>query len=419
MFSRMLLCSIALSSAISTSSSPAHADEPPIRLTIEAPKRTGNTGVLLNEDWALTFRAEISDAVTYIKHNGGGSVFPGAGGERFGLKEFIVVRDPDNCLDLRDQTLDGTPYTLECPADPADEEVLPVYAGAAGTCSPEPRSDGSLDPEFSLSRIDGAYQSNVSGSLLPLPPASGPNMTTIGPPTGGADDCYGYGRDDALPGLVVIADIGASRFYTETFDRDPAHPGLKNMAGLLSYVAVELTDRRGITSVVGTIRALQGMFDHIVAFDASATGYPGFDYLRRIDGGPVEALTFSSTPPSPLSGRFIQNAMVDAIPISRVLVSAVLVKEPAPDVIEDWNSDGKIRADDLTAAGLTLLSNEAHIWIRSAPLARLSDDAKDDHGPGCVLPAPLYMDLDDDESAGPACLLNFDGSSGSSAEIPL
>lgn len=445
MFSRALIYSIALSSVIVTSRAVATGDgEPLIKLSIDSPNRTGNEGVLINDDWALTFRAEIDDAVAYVKS----AVRGLSAAHRFGLNEFIVLRDPDNCLDLRDQTRSGSPITPNCPAGFPDEEILRVHVdrnddvgvddevGVSdhGRCSQrlseelyrEPSPGRLLEPAFSALQLDAVHQSVTAAPLTTPPPPPPPPASRNVSPLGSADteeDCYGYGRDDDLPALVVIADVGGSRFYTDTFEPDPARPGLKNMAGLLSNVTVELADRRGITSVVATMIVLPGMFDRIAVFDTSS--YADSSYRRRIDGGPIETLTFPVAPAGSNPGELIVNSIVDAIPISRVLVRAVLVKGPtpgmpAPDVIEDWNADGKFTADDLVAAGYTLLSNEARAWIRSAPHGTLDTY----HGIGgttgarCVVPAPIYLDLDGDGSAGPRCF-EGDGSSGSTVEVPL
>lgn len=394
----------------------AVAADPPIQLTIDAPNAQGATGeaLLMDRDWPLTFRAHIPGALYYISNRGDVR-------SPFGEKQFIVISDTDDCLDLRDYTDSPIPVPYQsCPHE-FDEQVLEVYTE---------RNDDAGQPDFSEMGLHGHRPcvDPIAGTLrdgshntvkLDLYDASSEMRlpgVKVGPrtdsPAGGVNDCYGYGADEDLPNLVVIADVGAARFYLPNFDRDPDKMyEIKNLAGFLSNVSVELVDGHDRTSVVATMLVRPGMFEPIVTFDRDIEDarYAGADFLRRVDGGPVEALQFPANRPPTLI-----NALANEVPSKRVLVRAVLLKEPAPPVIKDTNRDGSVTINDLVASGYTLLSNEARAWIRTRAPSGLDDDG--DRTPwDCPSPALLAADLDGSGSAG-----RFGCSTGSSnSKIPV
>jgi hypothetical protein len=421
----------------------AWSAEAPIRLTIDSPNAmarfssledpevtTGVGGIQLDRDWALTFRAQITDAAFYVASHS--TTAP----DVFAGRRFIVISDPDSCLNLSAFIEGGAPYDSMCAE--ANEEVLEVYPDlfdAAGivdahdwpplsdveaddgdgarfdNCALRPTGAPWWDPRPFAEYLVDNFENTTRLDYRRAERGDGPTERSerVGPKTGGTiRDCYGYGSDDDLPGLVVMANIGAARFYTRSFDPDPTRPRqIKNMAGFLSNVAVELSDSLGRTFVTATMIAKPGMFEPLVAFDADVTSVSA-QYLRRVDGGPVERMNYSSLLPPPV------HRLANETPIRSVYVRAVLVKGTAPSVIVDVNGDGQYTSADLTGMGYTLLSNEARAWVRTASPSRLDDDT-DRTLLTCPDPVPFRTDLDGNGYSGADCST---GSSNSKVRVP-
>jgi hypothetical protein len=399
--------------ALATLATPAFA-QVPIALSFDSPNALGAAGVMYDSGWALTLRADMPNSLYHI------SRASSRGDRPFGDNEFIVLTDPDNCLDLRTKTVDEASHTPGCGGP--DEQVLDVHVDLndSGGVADRPKTGTFVDtcPEPSSELVKPTFQRLLltrvaptdPGAPVPPPPTTHDDAPSTGPELAGFYDCYGYGQDDDLPGLVVMADIGAARFYSDTFDRLPL--GIKNMAGLLSNVTVELSGARG-SSVVATILVKRRFFDPLVMIDADVTEAPwtGFDYLQRVDGGPVTGHHFPVPRPPSAGIGWIPNAIADLIPIRQVRVRAVLVSGRAPSVIKDLNADGLYTAADVELAGKTLLSNEASIVIRTAGPARLDDNSDT----ACPVPSLMYNDLDGNDSSGTACIT---GSSNSKVRVP-
>jgi hypothetical protein len=409
--------SVAFSVATSViASASSLAQTPPIALSFDSPNGLGPVGVLYDQDWSLTLRANMANALLHISRVGGGA-------RPFGENEFIVLTDPDDCLDLRSRTVPPGPYTPDCPGG-ADEEILDVHVNEHDAAGRTKRSPLAGEPLIDMCRgsaelLNPAFDETLLVRVLPRPPGGGVSPPPTPPrnegpftesATAAPYDCYGYGSDDDLPGLVIMADIGAARFYTPAFDRVPQ--GIRNMAGLLSSVTHELSGGRG-SSVVATMFVKPRFFDALVMIDAEVTRPPwiGYDFLQRVDGGPVEGRMFVGPRPPASSTSLITNAIANSLPIKQVIVRAAIVRGRAPAVIEDRNGDRQYSAADLELMGHTLLSNEARIVVRATPASRLDDDSDD----ACPVPTLMYNDLDGSGGSGIACIT---GSSNSKVVVP-
>ena len=394
----------------------------PVKLSVREPvQHNSNGGLLEGRDWNLEFRLTVDNALGFIEFLGNGET-----------REALVISDPDNCLefDLGHPTYPG-PFDASCADGPADEVYIPFRSdpndrpGVADIdrCEFVTELPRLLDDPPTTAPAD----SNKAYLLAPnqaFPDSSAPIARPMGPLTGGetTGDCYGYGQDEDLPGLVVIADIGAARVFDQNFDIVEVAPGvrrIRNLAGFVSTVTRELKDRKGKSHVVAHMQIERGMLEPLVAFDARVgLAVPPFvagpTFQRRIDSGPVETFSWVTPPTSDYTAAELEELLSTLPDSSSVEVRAILVEGDAPSYIDDLDQNGKFNSDDLVLMGCAPLSNQAKRTINLIQQDKFEDF-------GGTLECPSFrviagVDLDGN-NVGYFCE-DGDGNSRSTKRIP-
>jgi hypothetical protein len=362
----------------------------PVQLAIELPLARGGQSTLSGGNYTIALQLRVRDAVAFVDDLIGG--------------EAIVVEDPDGCIDMSHFSSIG-PFET-CPGGP-DETFLAFRSersdqpGLADSCDPSVRErlvDDDFDPTDILN-LNKPYlmAGNVSGSggstdgILELRP--------VGAFTGGTassssvfEDCYGLADDDDLPGLVLMADVGSMRVFDENFDL--AGSRIRNFAGMVNSVTIELLDRRDRSSILGFLRVPDGLVEPITLVDRSVAD-PNVDFMTRRDSGPIQSFTFS-TPPANKPEEVA--AILTTYPDVNVTVRAVIVEGQAPEFIDDLDGNGQYTARDLELAGHVLLSNQAALRIHA-----IQNDVLSDFVPFECPAAILAGDLDGNGLTGYSC----------------
>lgn len=381
-----------------------HGPQPPIKLRIQEPK-SNRHGLLLESGWNLGFRLTAKNWVGYLDTR-----------RRFGSGVFqaLILKDPDDCLDMSHVAPGATPFDNSC-AGPdeifvkftSDRIDTRELADSLFECS-----DSAADALLDDALVD-IVAANSFGSANKVYLTGNSGDRPAGTRTGVASrDCYGYGVDDDLPGLVVMIDIGAARFFDLDFNPVPAASSglarrLKNSAGLLSNVGSEFSNRQGETSIVAHMRAERGMFEPIAIYDVDVADSE-YNYARRVDGGDIEYFNIDADFDS-ADGIF--NGLKTLLPESYfVTVRAVVVEGAAPAIIKDMDGNNKFTAKDVELMGYTLLSNQAYKRLRIVQREKLDLSSDLD----CVAAeAVIEGDLDDSAllDVDECGLLTGDGSS--------
>ncbi len=415
------LVSFLLSSGIALATDPA----PPVKLSIREPVRHNNSGGFVEgRDWNLEFRLTVENALGFVEITGLGD-----------RREALVISDPDDCLEFDlghtatfDPNLSG-PFDDACFDGVADEVYIPFRS------DPNDRSgvDDIDQCDFMLEepRLEddppttAAADSNKAYLLAPdqaIPDGSPPIARAMGPLTGGQTigDCYGYGQDEDLPGLVVMADVGAARVFDQNFDIIEITPGvrrIRNLAGFTSTVTRELKDRFGRSHVVAHMQVERGMLEPLVVFDARTATTPpyiGPTFQRRIDSGPVETFSWVSQPTSDYTAAELDE-LLSTLPDSKsVKVRAVLVEGQAPSYIDDLDQNGRFTVNDLVLMGYTPLSNQARRTINVIQQDKFEDFDGTQECPSFRVIAGVDLD---GNNIGYFCQ-DGDGSSRSTKRIP-
>jgi len=359
----VLACALtfALASGVTLATDPG----PPVKLSVREPvKHNRNGGAVEGRDWNLEFRLTVDNALGFVEFLGNGDT-----------REALVISDPDNCLefDLGHPTYPGA-FDASCANSPADEVYFPFRS------DPNDRSGVTDIDQCDFMTEQPRLQDNPSTTspqdsnkaylLAPnpdFPDGSAPIARSMGPLTGGQTigDCYGYGQDEDLPGLVVMADVGAARVFDQNFEIIEVAPGvrrIRNLAGFVSTVTRELQDRRGRSHVVAHMQIERGVLEPLVVFDtrtAPTSPYIGSTFQRRIDGGPVETFTWDTQPTSDFTAAEYEELLATLPDTTSVKVRAVLLDGPAPSYIDDLDQNGKFTINDLVLMGHTPLSNQA------------------------------------------------------------
>jgi len=342
---------------------------PPVKLSIREPVKHNNKGGFVEgRDWNLEFRLAVDNALGFVEFLGNGE-----------KREALVISDPDNCLefDLGHPTYPG-PFDGACADSAADEVYIPFRSdlndrsGVADVdqCDfliEQPRLQDD-PPTTAAEDSNKAYLLAPNQSFFDSSP---PIARGMGPLTGGQTigDCYGYGQDEDLPGLVVMVDVGAARVFDQNFDIIEVATGvrrIRNLAGFTSTVTRELQDRFGRSHVVAHMQVERGMLEPLVVFDARTaptSPFIGSTFQRRIDSGPVETFSWVTQPTSDYTAAEIEELLATLPDSTTVKIRAVLVDGPAPQYIDDLDMNGKFTINDLVLMGHTPLSNQARRTI--------------------------------------------------------
>lgn len=387
-----------------------------LSLTITAPESLPPGGLLDESGWSLGFRLEARNWIGYQEVQERFEATPmGGTGENF---EVLILTDPDDCLDLSHTGTVRGALNDACPGGPDESFVRFAIDGAEGPDA----SDIGCAPSFRSRLTDTLFADLQSqGGPIPFVEANKsflPTGMSLGPFTEDQlvfADCYGYGGNDDLPGMVIMADIGGSQLVDTdlTFDRSRT----RNMAGLISSVGSELIDRRNRTAIVAELDITNRMLEPLLFIDLGANALdssnvtpfkdPTFKY--QIEDGAVETVT--------LIGEFTNAEILEEIQarvtgLYSVVVRAVMVEGEAPNFIDDLDNDGRFTARDVAAAGYTLLSNQARVRVRISPR-----ELREEQGNSFACPNNLvYADLDGDGLSG-GCTAG-DGSSRSVRRVP-
>jgi hypothetical protein len=352
------------------------------------PKARGASSLLNAGNYTIALQLRARDAAAFVDDLG---------------FEAMVLTDPDACIDMSHFSSIG-PFET-CSGGP-DETYLAFRSerydqpAVLDVCDPTV-SQRLIDDPFNLANVLNLNKpyliaGNVSGTggstdgILELRP--------VGPGTGGiasasnSQDCYGLAADDDLPGLVLMADIGPMRVFDEDFNLVGAR--IRNFAGMLNSVTIELLDRADRSSVMAFLRVPDGLLEPLTLVDRSVTT-PGVDFMTRRDSGPIESHSFPSPPP------FLPQlvaAILATYPEVNVTVRAVIVAGQAPSFIDDLDGNGAYTSRDLQLAGYTLLSNQATLQIRA-----IQNDVLSEFVPFKCPAAILAGDLDGNGLTGYSC----------------
>ena len=220
---RYTLSAILLAALLLFSFQPAFAqDEMPITIRIQNPDGLGTDGVLLSAGWTLVLEFEVEDAIGVVDN----------GRRPDEVNMAWILRDPDDCIDMRDWISPGNPSAAieGCSSAAPDETYVrftPDFLDAVGI-SESFDSNGILEYQEALQ--DDAYDANNLANLNRQYFSSGFSTSVPGAFVGATtesstepEDGYGYGVNDDFPGLYVWAEIGTG-IVTEVFLNPLADP---------------------------------------------------------------------------------------------------------------------------------------------------------------------------------------------------
>lgn len=357
----------------------AHGDfrPPPVWLSIVAPDAHSPRSLVTTTGWSLVLRIEAPRAVAIVEA-------PEEPTRPVGRREAIVLTDPDGCLDMRHFpiTRAGIPYQ-DC--NGPDETFLEFTSERFDTFDLDDAQTGNFQVRDQL--VDDAF---VPGALLDKPylRTTAGNIAPVPRPQTGDSrlDGFGFGPDDDLVGLVVMANLGAARVFDENFDATLG-PVIRNMAGFVNTVSQQLAARRGGPALLASMHVVGGMFEPIAQFDLDVDA-PGVDFLRRLDSGPVKAFTFLAPPQN--DDDTLRELLSTYGPYDLEL-RAVIVEGVAPTFIRDMNGSGRFTARDLELMGYRLQSNEVRLRLTVDFDVLLTETIT---GRTCPPPSLLYKDLD-------------------------
>jgi hypothetical protein len=356
---------------------------PPTHITIHGPNSGNFQGLTTTTGWSLMLRIEVPDSVAIVES-------PEEPTQPVGRREAVVFQDPDGCIDMRHFPIinAGTPYE-DCKGP--DESFIEFTTERFDNFDVADSNTGNFQVRDIL--VDDVF---ATGALLNKPflrNTAGSIVAVPRPQTGGVlKDGFGYGPDDDLPGLVVMANIGAARAFDENFDATQGKV-IRNMGGFINSVSQELLTRRGGSAITAWMQVIAGMFEPIALFDLDVDA-EGVDYLRRLESGPVQVFQFVAPPQNDDDILFDITSTYGPFELD---LRVVLVEGVAPTFIHDKNGDGRFTAADLRRMGFTILSNEARLRLREDFDVLVTETVT---GRTCPPPSLIYFDLDGNGADG-------------------
>ncbi len=420
----LILILASLSSATSAVNPPGSQQGNLIELRTTSPLagRSGY-GFIQDAQWALNFKLRSTTAPAFVEIR-----------ERLGFSsdfDLFILEDPDDCLNLSHIDPNrNQPIEENCPGG-ADEVFMIFHqdpfevpgvsdstlgGGTAGCIGPY--SGDLVDtPVTDFQSQGGPVPFNEATKSYALTQFGG--YRAVGPRTAGftddAGDCYGYGADDDLRGLVVMANIGGSQIFDTDLTYDSSR--IRNMAGLLSRVGFELVDKIDRAAITADLAVTDGMFDQVVFVDnggfdiggAPFDGYVNPSFKYRIADGPVQTVA--------LIGNYSDAELLDEIravttmPYS-VEIRSIVVQGDAPPFIDDEDGNGVFDRNDLIAAGYTPISNQSKITLSILPREALRAEEDAYECPRNL----IFTDLDNDGMT--AGCFDGDGTSRSIMRVP-
>lgn len=377
---------------------------PPVNLEIDSPAFRADRplGTMYSSGTTLHLKATIERSL---------GIFSTGSYVGNGQTGWIIFADPDNCVEII-ANVAPMRFQSEClqqlyPNIPEDDypdsSIVPdetylqftIDRDAAGLADFTWNSD-LADPTRSGEPVFAGVTRQLIGDEDP----ETPREFALGPFTGGtADDGFGYGSDDDLPGLVLLSNHGVGIVYvdpdgdssTRLLDFAPAYPrARRNLAGFLNAVSYELKSNNGKTNIHAEMTLPDGLIAPIVAVDnCLGAGLPegecdGSNQFQ-VDGGPMQ---YNGGGDFFGSGFGIWREQMLATTFE---VRAFLVSGVAPSQLADLNLDGRVTAADAKAAGYTVISDEAVARFRQYPAFLCSEQG--------ALTTVFGVDFDDNTAA--------------------
>lgn len=351
--------------AVFIGSTAAFANNFPVKLEIVSPEPSnqGNApddgGIQFRAGWPLTLRLTVEDRDMVGVGTFGGpefdiySVFP-----EINQGGAIVFDDPDGCY--------SPPANIACgpgPISTVDETLIEFY--------PDRDLRGVADGF-------GNFLQRQAAAISVLRPAyGGPSLYgELSGETAPILDSYGWGADDDIPGLVILADVGGSLVLKDSnilpgFEPgdegfwDPVEPLVtRNSAGFMTMVGYELSTASGKTSITASMLVPRHLYSHTRLIDLCTGDWTiqlpsgelicSGDPIQRIDGGPVTLYDATDRISTDVTLRAFVIANLANEPPAAATYQAI-------NILQDMNDDGEVNSEDAELAGYLVLSNEVEL----------------------------------------------------------
>ena len=328
----------------------------------------------MSSGWPITITLRVREDAPLAAYSGVPS-FPGQG-----QTGYVVLDDPDGCLRVFPSFILPVGCDPTQPLPPPDETYIEFTPDTDMPNVVDFSGNDALRPALTNANGGGPllFRSlNQTGVVedRPLGPFSGGGVDVNGAEI---EDGYGIGApDDDLPGLVVVTETGAGLVLDENFNPPPVMAA-RNLAGLLSNVTYQLNGVFNRTSITASMVVPRSVFAPFIKVDNCVGNSSTCDQpsLWRINGGPLQT--------APNNDEIVKAGYPALFEEQTTLIRIFLVSGTAPAELADENGDGRIDRRDATAAGYTVLSNQAQIRVRQI------------HGDACFngMRTIIYEDFD-------------------------
>lgn len=317
--------------------------------------------------WPLTIKMTMRRELGIASTQGNPGEPPFYSGK--GKAAFVIFKDPDDCLAM-DIGRWGFPSGPGCPdpsaPQPASDETYFAFipdVDDIGLPSPIVGFPDQID--FLVDATSGRQEivADLGGGVIESQPVGARSSVFTPPGEEEIKDGYGYGADDDVPGLVIVAAHGPGIVYEpDGLARSPME--LRNLAGFINTVSYELSTPRNRIVVTAQMVVPPFLFAPVVVADDSY-GVPNTEVSTywRIDGAATEV---PAAPPGEADlGAFrLYPLLVDDEPYT---ISVMAVSGAAPNSIVDMNGDNMIDEGDLKLMGYEVIGHKKSVSVELFP----------------------------------------------------
>ncbi len=321
--------------------------------------------------WPLTIGMTMNDELGIASSNGDDPPFFPARGST----GFVLFDDPDGCLIL-DWNLGLSNWNIPTGPtcyDDAGNQLITVSDELYFEFTPDLDDVGVTDYSGNFARraelieaLSGRPEIDpVGGGPLRVGPITSVILNSGTPEEEEIIDGYGYGADDDVPGLVLLARHGPGIVYQANgIAKSPLE--LRNLAGFTNAVSYELNNSNRKTTITAHMVLPPFLIAPVVIADESYDVMPDeINVGWRVDGA-AEIVVASDYLSGPVADTF-KTGYTKLVSQTKFKVSAMVVSGVAPNTVIDMNGDNIIDELDLKYMGYQVLGRKKSIWLLQFP----------------------------------------------------
>lgn len=287
-----------------------------------------------------------------------------------GATGYVIFSDPDGCIAMDSLAWPAPPVGCPDAERPPSDEVYVEFTpdiddvGVPDSQGNQERIDALVDAFSAGQELDSFDSPTGKSSIGPRTSVLEPIFDDDGNQTGSLEivDGYGFGADDDIVGLVLVAQHGAGIVYeSDGIVKMPLE--LNNLAGFTNSVSYELNNLSNQTTVSAHLVVPPRLLAPLVVADECVGDISACQIQWRVDGAaerPADDILGEPAGTVETSYRSYTSVFEDAV----YKITAYVVSGVAPDSVVDMNGNNRIDRFDLRRMGYKVLGGRRDLYVR-------------------------------------------------------